>query len=246
MIEVFDLIKRYVHNGTQLTAIEHLDLIINKGEICSIIGPSGCGKTTLLYILAGIIEDYEGNIYIDKQPIKNKPANVSLILQDYGLLPWKTVWQNVVLGLEIKRLSKKEQKERGEQALHQVGLLDYKYAYPSQLSGGQKQRVAIARALSMDANILLMDEPFSALDAITREEAQETFLNLWARSGMTVVLVTHNIEEAVYLGNRIVIMSPSPGRVLHEIQNPYQGNINLRNSPEFYEMCSEIRRKLKK
>ncbi|MDK2799215.1 MAG: NitT/TauT family transport system ATP-binding protein [Clostridiales bacterium] len=246
MIKITNLTKQYINNGIRLTALDGLNLTVSKGEICSIIGPSGCGKTTLLYILAGIIKEYEGKVSIHNLSPDSLGGTVGLILQDYGLLPWKTVWQNVVLGLEIKKVSKKEQEERGEKALQKVGLAHLKHLYPSQLSGGQKQRVAIARALSMNVNVLLMDEPFSALDAMTREEAQEIFLDLWKRSNMTVVLVTHNIEEAVYLGNKIVVMSPSPGKISYEILNPHQGKMHIRSHPIFYQLCARIRQHLKK
>lgn len=231
----------YNNNGSKLTALKDVTFTVDKGEICSVIGPSGCGKTTLLYILAGIIKDYEGKVS------GNDFRNVGMILQDYGLLPWKTVWQNVVLGLEIRKERKDIIRLKGQSALCQVGMEKFRNMYPSQLSGGQRQRVGIARALSMDVALLLMDEPFSALDSITREEMQTLFLNIWEQTKMTVMFVTHNIEEAVYLGNKIILMTPAPGRIAGQFTNSCQGDAGARarSGTDFFHMCSVIRSQLR-
>ncbi len=245
MIEISHLNKTYHHQQEKVVALGDINLTVKNGEICSIIGPSGCGKTTLLYILSGIIHEYEGTVRIDGLSPEQHIGKLGLILQDYGLLPWKTVWQNVALGLEIRKTNKKQITEKIDDVLNQVGLYELRNHYPSQISGGQRQRVAIARAISMDAKVLLMDEPFSALDAITREEIQEAFLELWYKTQMTVVLVTHSIEEAVFLGNKIQILSSLPGKIIYDISNPHQGNIHLRSHPDFLKMCTEIRRRLR-
>jgi len=241
MITVDRLTKLYRNGGVPVTAVKDVSFHVDKGEICSILGPSGCGKTTLLYILAGIIKDYQGSVYVNNISCRNQRPNVSLILQDYGLLPWKTVWQNVALGLEIRGVHRDEKDKKCERALKQVGLFHLKNMYPYQLSGGQKQRVAFARAISMDSNVLLMDEPFSALDELTREKAQQAFLNLWRNTGTTVLLVTHSIEEAVYLGSKILIMSSSPGKIIEEIINPVQGLKNARTDASFFRVCTRVR-----
>ncbi|WHH56901.1 ABC transporter ATP-binding protein [Petroclostridium sp. X23] len=245
MITIKKLSKAYKNTNIEIAALKDLDLKVDQGSIYAIVGPSGCGKSTLLYILAGIIKPDEGSIMINGQPFNRNEGHISLMLQDYGLLPWKTVWQNVTLGLEIKKNSKTVIKERAKYAIGQLGLEDFSELYPSQLSGGQKQRVAFARAISMRSNILLMDEPFSALDAITREAAQDTFMDLWEKTGMTGILVTHNIEEAVYLGKKIGIMSSAPGRISAEVDNIYQGSTSVRDTSEFYKVCGEIRRQLR-
>ncbi len=245
MIEISHLKKTYHQQQEKVTALEDVSLTVKQGEVCSIIGPSGCGKTTLIYILSGIINEYEGSVFIQGLTPKQHMGKLGLILQDYGLLPWKTVRQNVSLGLEIRKKNKKEITEKVDDVIHQVGLYELINHYPSQLSGGQRQRVAIARAISMETKVLLMDEPFSALDAISREETQEAFLELWRKTEMTVVVVTHSIEEAVFLGNKVLILSSSPGRIIYDISNPHQGNIHLRSHPDFQNICSEIRRRLR-
>jgi NitT/TauT family transport system ATP-binding protein len=164
-----------------------------------------------------------------------------LILQDFGLFPWKTVLHNAALGLEIRRLDKRDVRRRAIASLEQVGLADFADSYPGELSGGMRQRLGVARALALDADLLLMDEPLSALDALTREDLQDLLLELWRERGHTSVLVTHSIEEAVYLGSRIVVLSPRPGRVAEVVENPGMGQAGYRGHEEFYRTCVHVR-----
>jgi NitT/TauT family transport system ATP-binding protein len=167
-----------------------------------------------------------------------------LILQDYGLFPWKNVYQNAALGLEIRGFSKEAQAQIVLPILEELGLKDFLNHYPAQLSGGQRQRVAIARALALKPDLLLMDEPLSALDALTREGLQELILEIWRHQELTMILVTHNIEEAVFLGNKVAVLSPRPGRVVAVVENPNSGTAAFRQSVEFYRQCSRLRRLL--
>jgi len=218
-------------------ALEGVSFSIAKGESCSVIGPSGCGKTTLLFILSGLLKPTEGEILINSK-------NIALILQDYGLFPWKTVYENVSLGLEVRGVKKEEQRKIVLPLLEKLGLKGFENHYPRQLSGGMQQRVAFARALALSPEILLMDEPFSSLDALTREKLQNFLLKLWINNKVTMVLVTHSIEEAVFLGRKIVVLSQRPGRVLKIIDNPEMGSLDYRNREEFFEKCREVRKSI--
>jgi NitT/TauT family transport system ATP-binding protein len=255
---------RYKGQNKSIIALENFNLNLDKGDICALIGPSGCGKSTLLYVLSGIIKDYKGKVYINQCPPNAKKHRIGYIPQNYGLLDWYSVYDNVVLGLEIKKIPfnkesilydknkanknneaiKKSDSQKSDisQILTRLGIIDIRDRYPSQLSGGQRQKVSIARSFVLNPEILLMDEPFSALDAITREEAQDMFLDLWRENNISTIFVTHSIEEAVYLGKRIGIMSPSPGHIIKTLSNPLFGRKNLRLSREYYEFCLEIRR----
>ena len=186
---------------------------IEKGEFICLLGPSGCGKSTLLNALAGFETVDEGSVKINGQEVKEpSPGNVT-IFQNYGLLPWRTVLKNVELGLEAKKVPKVQKREIAEKTLDLVGLSNFKNAYPNQLSGGMKQRVSIARALAVSPDIIFMDEPFGALDAITRMKLQDDILQIAREEKKTIIFVTHDIEEAVFLADRIVVMTPNPGKI---------------------------------
>lgn len=227
-----------------LRALDDLTLSLGSGEAISIIGPSGCGKSTLLRLAAGLMHPTSGAVAQDGMPLDNPRQGTALILQDFGLLPWKTVFANAELGLKIRKVDAVQRREKTSAALQRVGLTGFEKSYPRQLSGGMQQRLAIARAIAMDVDTLLMDEPLSALDALLREDLQDALLDLWARGGYTQVLVTHSIEEAVYLGQRIVVMAPRPGRVVAQIDNPQMGERSYRDQELFYERCREVRRAL--
>jgi len=199
-----------------------------------VVGPSGCGKTTLLSLIAGLARPNDGKLHVAGKPVELYRPGTALIMQDYGLLPWKTVRENVALGLMIRHLPL----DRADQALSEVGLADLASRWPHQLSGGQRQRVAIARSLALDPDLLLMDEPFSALDALTREEMQEMLLQLWQRHKTSIVLVTHSITEAVYLGQQIIVLSPLPGRVVGHFANNTVGN---RRSAAYHQNVIDVR-----
>ncbi|RQD75949.1 MAG: ABC transporter ATP-binding protein [Candidatus Syntrophonatronum acetioxidans] len=241
MIRIKNLTVAYQNFNGKLTALDRVNLEVKKGESCAIIGPSGCGKTTLLYVLSGLVSYSGGKVLINSEPVRAKRKKTALILQDYGLLPWKTVWDNTVLGLSIRRFSTSSQKEKVSEILKRLDLYEFRNYYPGQLSGGMRQRVAIARALTLEPDLFLMDEPFSALDAITREELQDLLLSIWQETPATILLVTHSIEEAVYLGQRVIVFSPGPGKIVANINNPYFGDIMLKRRPEFYRLCNQVR-----
>lgn len=232
--------------GEGIVALDGLGFEVKDGEAIAIIGPSGCGKSTLLRLAAGLMRPTSGCVKADGEELCEPRQDMALILQDFGLLPWKTVLANAELGLKIRGVGRKERTERAKSALSSVGLQGFESRYPSELSGGMKQRLAMARALAMDVDLLLMDEPLSALDALLREELQNTLLDLWVRRSHTQVLVTHSIEEAVFLGQRIVVMAPRPSRVVEVIENPGMGSPGYRLDPVFFERCGQVRAALAK
>ena len=228
-----------VYDG--FVALEGLSLDVPAGESLAIIGPSGCGKSTLLRLAAGLIAPTAGTVRADGIEIASPRQEITLILQDYGLLPWKNVFRNAELGLRIRGVPRVERETRTQAALEQVGLAGFEQAFPSELSGGMQQRLALARAIALDAQVLLMDEPLSALDAFLREELQEQLLELWLDTHNTQILVTHSIEEAVFLGKRIVVMTSGPGRIVACIDNPDVGMPGYRSSEAFFARCREVR-----
>ncbi|NPV90581.1 MAG: ABC transporter ATP-binding protein [Firmicutes bacterium] len=243
MIEIKDLTVKYRGKNGDTLALDGLNVNIEPGEIYTFIGPSGCGKSTFLYVLSGIMKRYQGSVTIDGRPIDPRKQRIGLILQNYGLLPWKNVYSNTMLGLKIKN-DQRRLDEYGSYILKQLGIDHLLDRYPRELSGGQQQRVAIARAFILKPDLLLMDEPFSALDAITREEMQELFLNIWKQNSVTTVFITHSVDEALYLGSRIVVFSPSPGRIQEVMDNPCFMLDNFRYRDEYYDMSMKLRRLL--
>lgn len=227
-----------------LHAVDDVTLVVGDGESLALIGPSGCGKSTLLRLASGLAAPTAGEVLVDGSVLTGPRQGTALILQDFGLLPWKTVYRNAELGLLVAGVPNRERQSRTEAALRQVGLAEFAHAWPSQLSGGMKQRLAIARAIAQDADLLLMDEPLSALDALLREQLQDTLLALWQKRQCTQVLVTHSIEEAVYLGQRIVVLSPRPGRIHAVVENSQAGTSGWRASEEFFQQCVAVRRLL--
>ncbi|GAB2980547.1 ABC transporter ATP-binding protein [Nocardioides montaniterrae] len=198
----------------EFVALEDVGLTVGAGEFLTVVGPSGCGKSTVLDLIAGLAAPTSGRLTIDGRPITGPGLDRSVVFQQYTLLPWRTAAGNVEFALEAKGgLSRKERAERARRYLDLVGLTEFANRYPHELSGGMKQRVAIARSLSYEPQVLLMDEPFGALDAQTRERLQEELLSIWRRTGTTIVFITHDIEEAVFLGQRVAVMSARPGRI---------------------------------
>ncbi len=228
-------------DGSSTQALRGLDLAVSGGESVALIGPSGCGKSSTLQMAAGLLQPTEGTVTIDGMPVDRPRQATALILQDFGLLPWKTVVKNAELGLKIRGVAADERRERALEALRLVGLEGFADKYPGELSGGMRQRLALARSLALDVDLLLMDEPLSALDALLREQLQETLLSLWRDQGYAQVLVTHSIEEAVYLGQRVFVLTPHPGQVAHVIENPHVGAEGYRGSDEFFALCRDIR-----
>lgn len=231
----------YVSPNRRTEALSGVTLEVAAGEPIALIGPSGCGKSSLLKMIAGLRFPSEGTISVGGEPIGRPRRQTALILQDYGLLPWKSVLDNAALGLTISGVGRTAARERARNALNVVGLSDFEKSYPSQLSGGMAQRLAIARAIAVDVDLMLMDEPLSALDSLTREDLQGVLLDLWRERGFAQILVTHSIEEAVFLGRRIVLMTPRPGRIHRVVDNPGMGDREYRQMPEFYRVCAELR-----
>lgn len=230
MISIKDLSVKYKEE----TAIDNLNLYLEDGKAYAIIGKSGCGKTTLLYTIAGLISNYEGKLEVR--------GEASLILQNLGLFNWFTVYKNIYLGLNKSSISKDEKDIKVNNIIEELGLSDVKNKYPKELSGGQKQRVAIARTIIRNPEILLLDEATSALDSITKEKIQDLLLEIKKEKNITMVLVTHNIEEAVFLGEEIIVMKD--GRIDSIIKNQYFGDKDIRAKKEYIEVCNKVRGKL--
>ena len=207
--------------ATEFEAIRHLDLTVRQGEFLAIVGPSGCGKSTFLDMVAGLAQPSSGEIFIDGKLITGPALDRGIVMQGYALFPWRTVRKNVEFGLEIKKVPKKDRKEISQRYIELVGLANFEDRYPHELSGGMKQRVAIARALAYDPEVLLMDEPFAAVDAQTREVLQEELLRIWEKTKKTIIFVTHGIDEAVFLADRVAVMTAHPGTIKEIV------NINL-------------------
>ncbi|WP_338470622.1 ABC transporter ATP-binding protein [Niallia sp. XMNu-256] len=236
MIEVDQLQVRY---GAD-TAISNISINMESNSTYAIIGPSGCGKTTFLYALAGLIKPTSGSIKVNGEVLTGIRNSTGLILQDYGLLPWKTVWENIAFPLKSRRIPKAEIDQKVTDILESLSMERFKKRLPGELSGGQKQRVAIGRTLALEPDLLLMDEATSALDAMTKEHLQNLILKTYKERQMTLVMVTHNIEEAVFLGQNIIVMEH--GKIKQIIKNPHFGAEDLRNNLEFYQICLEVRK----
>ena len=247
-IEVRNVSMDYVEKNTRFTALKDVSLTIEEGEFVSILGSSGCGKSTLLSVIGGLRKPAGGEVRINGTKVTGPGKDRGVVFQNYSLFPWMTVKRNVIYGLDqtARDLTRQQRKERAENFLSKVELSSCQNKYPLQLSGGQQQRVAIARALAMDTEILLMDEPFGALDPRTRVELQKLLLSLWRSDGdkkKTVVFVTHDVDEAIYLSDRIVIMQPDPGRVFKEVRVPFERPRDrdaLIGTSEYQQLRSEL------
>jgi len=236
-------------NDGPVQALSDVDLTIDKGEFVSFIGPSGCGKTTFLRIIADLEKATSGTISVNgRTPEQARKARAyGYVFQAPGLYPWRTIDRNVALPLEIMGIPREEQRARIKRTLELVNLAGFEKKYPWQLSGGMQQRASIARALAFDADLLLMDEPFGALDEIVRDHLNEQLLELWARTDKTICFVTHSIPEAVYLSTRIIVMSPRPGRVTDVIEStlPKERPLDIRETPEFLAIAARVREGLR-
>jgi NitT/TauT family transport system ATP-binding protein len=236
------LSKTFNYRGKQLLTLDDINLQLAANEFVCLVGASGCGKSTLLKIIAGLIPPSTGQVLLDRTVVPGPGADRGMVFQSYTLFPWRTVADNVGFGLELQGLSKRDRQQKIAHYLEIVGLTSFADAYPKQLSGGMKQRVAIARALANEPEILLMDEPFGALDAQTKEQLQQFMQNLWERTHITILMVTHDIEESIFLAQRIYIMSAHPGRIKAELQInlPQHRDLALKLSPEFIQIKRQI------
>lgn len=239
MIEVQNVSVVYGSGEEALPALVEISFSVREGEMVAIVGPSGCGKTTLLLAIDGLIRPTAGRILIAGEEVRGVRRDVALILQDAGLLPWKTVRQNAELALRIQK-----RRESVDGILSALGLNGFERRFPAELSEGMRRRVGIARALALRPRVLLMDEPMANLDSLTRERIQNLILDLWWEMGFTGILVTHDIEEAVFLGQRIIILSPRPARIREILENPGMGSHEYRGSPEFLERAKTLRQLL--
>lgn len=227
----------------QFTAIEDITLDVKEGEFMVIVGPSGCGKSTLLDLLGGLTAPTRGRIVLDGKPITSPGLDRGIVFQQYALFPWRTALGNVEFGLETKGVPERERRALARGYLALVGLEGFEDRYPYELSGGMKQRVAIARSLAYDPEVLMMDEPFAALDAQTRETLQAELLGIWERARKTIIFITHGIDEAVYLGQRVAIMTSRPGRIKRVIDIPPElssKDEDVRSRPEFGRVRHEV------
>ncbi len=243
ILDVRGVGKTYELNGQKIEALRDANLTVKKGEFVCLIGASGCGKSTLLRIVAGFEPPSAGQALMWDKPVDGPAPDRGMVFQDYGLFPWLTVRQNIGFGPQSRGLPKQDVRDTAERFVNMVGLTRFADAYPHQLSGGMKQRVAIARVLANDADMVLMDEPFGALDAMTRERLQDELLDIWQRTKLTVLFVTHSIEEAIFLADRVVVMEPGPGRIAseHRIELPRPRDVA---SPEFNEVRRELSARL--
>jgi len=241
MLSIHNMTKVFVaEGGEQVRALADLSLECTEHEFLCVLGPTGCGKTTLLRLLAGLEQPTSGDVLIDGRPPIDRHCRAGFVFQENALFPWRTALSNVLFGPETQRWKRRVALERARECLRMVGLTDVEDRYPYELSGGMQQRVAIARALAPEPRLLLMDEPFGALDERTRQNLQNELLRLWQVSGLTVVFVTHNIEEAVYLAQRVVVLGIDPGRVVDEltVDLPHPRD---RMSPTFVEYLLRVR-----
>ena len=238
----FNAVSKSFANGVR--ALEHATFAVERGEFLSLVGPSGCGKSTALRLVAGLSEPSAGDVVWDS----GSPPPLGFVFQDAALMPWATVEKNVRLPLELKGLDKTSSQRKVTDALELVGLTAFAKAYPRELSGGMRMRVSIARALATDASLLLMDEPFAALDELTRERLNDELRTLWASRGLTIIFVTHSIYESVYLSSRVVVMSSRPGRVVDDISmiSPFDRTTEYRLSSEYGDRCRKVRAALQK
>lgn len=240
-IDIAGISLTYDDGVELLDVVRDLNISVESGEAIALIGPSGCGKSTVLRMTSGVLAPTSGTLLVNGEKVDKPRQETALIPQDLGLFPWKTVLQNAALGLLIRKVPKPDALSRARDALCQVGLEGFEHAYPKELSGGMRQRLALARALAMDADLLLMDEPLSAVDALLRESLQDLLLDLWKRRRHTQLLVTHSIEEAVYLGARILVFGNRPTSVKADIPNPGMGDQSWRDSVKFASKCHEVR-----
>jgi NitT/TauT family transport system ATP-binding protein len=242
-LEVEGATKVYESKSGAVHALEDFSLEVNEGELVCILGPSGCGKTTLLWAMSGLHALTSGRILLDGTPVEGpRPHEIGMIFQEANLLPWRNLRQNIEFPFEIKK--RRPDAARIESLLQETGLAEFDGSMPRELSGGMQQRASIVRALSQNPEVLLMDEPFGALDAFTRDEMNLLLMRLWSESGKTIVFVTHNISEAIFLADRVVVLTPRPGRLAHiyDIDLPRPRTVEMTFEPAFIELVQDMKR----
>ena len=241
-LKIDNVVKEYNGNKGKTIALNGVSLDIKENEFICVVGPSGCGKSTLLNIIAGLLEPTSGAVYLDGEKIEGTGVERGVVFQGYALFPWRTVLKNVMFGLEMKRVPKAQAEEIAKKYIKAVGLEGFEHAYPKELSGGMRQRVAIARAYAADPEVLLLDEPFGALDAQTRVQLQSELLNTWEHEKKTCFFITHDVDEAIILAQRVIIMSARPGRIkkIVDIDIPYPRTQATKTDPRFLELKTEI------
>jgi NitT/TauT family transport system ATP-binding protein len=242
-LEAKNVTKIYGAGEESVKALDDVSITVEDGEFVSIVGPSGCGKTTFLRILDGLLDQTNGDILIDGNPVEGSGRDRGMVFQSFNLFPWRSVLDNVAFGLEAAGMGKKERREEAQKYVNMVGLEGFGDARPQELSGGMQQRVGLARALAIDPEILLMDEPFGALDAQTRELMQTELLKIWSEQQKTSVFVTHDIEEAIYLSDRVIILTARPGRVNRVVDVPFERpryDTELKGTSEFGKQREDI------
>ncbi len=234
--------KVFAGRKTPVQALDKVDLHVDDGELVCLLGSSGCGKSTLLSIIGGLETTTTGEVRIDDELVVGPGADRGMVFQGYSLFPWQTVSQNIEFGLEVAKWAKPRRQDRVDELLGIMGLTHFASALPKELSGGMRQRVAIARALAPEPDLLLLDEPFGALDAQTKRHMQDFLLTLWQRTGTTILMVTHDIEEAIYLSQRIYVLASRPGRVLAEIHVPFGATRGpqVKRDPRFLDLRDEL------
>lgn len=250
LIQLHDIQLTYGVKKSARTVLEHLNLEIQDGEFVCVLGPSGCGKTSLLKMIAGYEKQTAGNIFIDEQPHQGPGPNIGVVFQHANLFPWLTVEKNISFGLKMKKVPKSECKKIAEHYMQIVNLKDAAQLLPHELSGGMKQRVAIARALAPNPKIILMDEPFGALDSITRQSLQNELRNIWQQTNKTIFFITHDVDEAITLGSRIIILNGKPGKIVLDQKNPlirelYEG-VDCRELNGYTELRQQLMQQLER
>src|SRR5215467_2946838 len=227
--------------GREVLALERVSLRVREREFLALLGPSGCGKSTLLYLIGGFLPIETGKVLVDDKPVAGPGPDRGIVFQNFALFPWKTVRKNVLYGLERQPLRREEREKRAQAFIDLVGLTGFEESYPSHLSGGMKQRAAIARTLAFDPRMLLMDEPFGALDAQTRSLMQSELLSIWQRTPKTVIFVTHDVQEAVYLADRVAVMSARPGRIKTIVDTRFnKDDPEVHRTKEFVDKVDEV------
>lgn len=247
MLEIKGLTKEYRNKDTVVQAVNGINLDVQDGDFISIIGPSGCGKSTVLRIISGLVDKTGGSILIDGKKTKGPNKDKGMVFQNFSLFPWLTVEENILFGVNLKKkLTETERETILKHYLEVTGLTEFRAAYPKNLSGGMQQRVAIARALANTPKVILMDEPFGSLDSQTRSQMQELLTNIWEKEKMTVLFVTHDVSEAVFLSNKIVVLSQRPAQIKKIIDIPFARprSHSLKTDTEFFKLVNEIQKEL--